>query len=81
MSSISDMESKELHEILETHVKVIQQDNQRLRDLQQKVGRLEKVVQAIAQKSSHPVPKNNDQINRVEMKLEAGESHLEGIQC
>jgi dihydroorotate dehydrogenase len=69
MTSISNMESKRTHEIFETNVKVIQQNKQRLRDLEQKADYLEKVVQAIVQESSHLVPKNNEQINRVEMKL------------
>jgi hypothetical protein len=79
MTSIPDMESKRIHEIPETHVKVIQQNNQRLQDLGQKVDSLEKVVQAIVQKLSHPVPKNNEQINRVEMKLMMREGGGEAI--
>jgi DNA topoisomerase VI subunit B len=76
MTSISNMESKRIHEILETNVKVIQQNKQRPRDLEQKADCLEKVVQAIVQKSSHLVPKNNEQINRVEMKLMRGAMHI-----
>jgi hypothetical protein len=60
MTSITDNGGcgfEKIHQVLGTHATVIQQDNQKIRILEQKVENLEKMVAEMAQKFVEPVKK------------------------